>query len=123
MMKKAFIERNNMDTNNFSNKELRNIMKRLGQTYKTCTRRMDLIEESDRVEENARVYDNDNEYVRIINSTLKACSPNTQIIIKRDYLVDSEHNWFNKYFARSSYYRYKVKAIKEFLTKLDLVNI
>lgn len=111
-----------MDTRNYGNKELRSIIKYLGNSYKTSKRRIEIIEDTNKVEENYKIYDDDNEFVHTIEKALHACSPQSQIIIRNDYLLDIDASWYKSYFARSSYYRYKNKAIREFLDRLDDYN-
>ena len=112
-----------MDTRNYTYQQLKTILSYLGRSYRISKRRIAIISENNKVEENHRVYDDDNQYVRIIDNALKACSNNTQIIIKHDYLYEAEPYWYRKYYARSSYYRYKRKAVEEFLNHLEEINV
>ncbi len=63
----------------------------------------------------------DQQFLNLIERTLKCCSETTNWIIRFDFLEKQANDWYLNYFAKSSYYRLKRRAIYEFLNCLDAV--
>ncbi len=112
-----------METRTYTYKELQTILKYLGRSYKLSKQRIKNIQEANRIEENYRIYDDDTQFVHVIEEALLRCGEPYRTIIENDFLYDTDKKWYLSRFARSSYYRYKQKAVKEFLNHLGDIKI
>jgi|GEM_PF-2121987 len=63
----------------------------------------------------------DQDLINLIDSICGSCTPETAEIIREVYLKqDSEIGWQLGYFAKSTYYRKRRKAVDEFYEKMFL---
>lgn len=109
-----------MTLNNLTYEEEKNIVKYIGSTYQDSKKRMDILSYGNCVCENSKEYQDDLAYVRTINRVLSDCSRDTRYIITHEYLSNSESGWFLDCYSRSTFYRLKKRAIKEFIRCLHL---
>ena len=109
-----------MSLDNLSYEEEKKIVKYLGSIYQNSKKRMDILSYSGRVCENEPSYQNDLEYVRTINRILSDCSRDTRYIIMREYLMNSESDWYLDVYSRGTYYRLKKRAVNEFIRCLNI---
>ncbi|MEG0252587.1 MAG: hypothetical protein RR667_00690 [Muribaculaceae bacterium] len=53
--------------------------------------------------------------VAFIDGILKALSKEAQQLVENDYLNPVNHNWWDEYYSRSTYYRVRKKALDDVL--------
>ena len=94
-------------------------MKHLGHLYRRYRKEMDILEFNHAVQENYPTYSANADFVYRMDRNLRECSKDTRCIILNDYLLKSDPGWFTEYYSRSTYYRLKRKAVKEFVDCLN----
>lgn len=83
---------------------------------------MDRLKECEEIYANMEAISNDaiqqmNEYIRLIDEILNALTACSKLIIMNNYFqMTNDKNWWIQHFTRSSYYRKKEQAMKEFLS-------
>ncbi|HAE15542.1 MAG TPA: hypothetical protein DCG51_03240 [Erysipelotrichaceae bacterium] len=92
----------------------------VGRTYQIAKNRMDLERSSDMISEPDSTYADDAKMVYYVDRCLLECDRTTQLIIRKEYLEESAHKWYEEYFSRSTYYRLKTDAIRQFVESLNL---
>lgn len=95
------------------------VLEKLSECYLKSLRRIEIYEYQG-IKEESTQYHADLIMIEMIEIMLNACSENTQIIIKNEYLNHKRHEWYLDYYSRSNYYRLKKQAISEFI---DCLNI
>ncbi len=101
--------------------DLETVVRYIARKYRRCKMNID-IREITGVKEAKGLYDIDIGYVGLINCVLSGCSRETRLIITEGYLKDSDPKWYLEYWSRTTYYRKKREAIKEFLIVLNSVK-
>ncbi len=96
------------------------IMDYIGKNYRRAKRRLDLVKDADMVEENKYAYEDDKDFVNIVERTLEDCPPTLKNILRMKYFSVQDPDWYKAYYTRSSYYRLQKKAVSEFLDNLDI---
>lgn len=94
-------------------KEQEKVMCYLGKLYQRCKRDMQVEDQQ------SDQYYNDAKFVMKIDLVVKDLPKEYQLVIQKDYLQVSEGPWYLNYFSRSSYYRIRNKAVKEFISYID----
>ncbi|WP_051677934.1 MG284/MPN403 family protein [Mycoplasmopsis opalescens] len=61
-----------------------------------------------------------NEYIKFLN-LLSIMSEESRLIIEYDYYYAKDNKWFYDFFSKSTYYKRKQTAIKEFVELLKLL--
>mgnify|MGYP004451910115 FL=1 len=93
-------------------KEQEKLVRYMGKLYQRSKRNLQVEgEEGER-------YFQDMKFVMTIDLILKDMRKEQQLIIRKDYLQTPVDMWYRHYFSRSSYYRIRNKAIKEFVAAL-----
>ncbi len=64
--------------------------------------------------------ENDKTLIYLMDHALTHVSRETQLIIRHDYIFKSSENWYLEYFSKTSYYRYRLQAIDEFINCLNI---
>ena len=98
----------------------RKVVERFGVMYRRALKRMDILENTGCICEDAAGYRSEADLVFLVNRALEDCSQDTQCIIKNEYLKVSDPYWYEQYYTRSTYYRLKREAVDEFVESLDI---
>lgn len=98
-----------------TNRQLRNITQVICENYRSCKRKMESMENQNIVSLNMNEYTDAREYVRSVDRILQDCSSDTQLIITKGFLMNSNPVWYLDYFSRNTFYRLRHKAVVEFL--------
>lgn len=96
-----------------------NIMRRIGDLYRTSVRRLDIEQAAGRSIATEALRD-DFELKMMMDRTLADCSRTTRLITTRDFLEIPQKGWYRLYFSRSQYYRLRHRAVDEFLHCLQI---
>ena len=91
----------------------------IGKVYKGARKRKDIIEYADCVRENQIAYDRDQRMIRIVDRVLEDCTPETRLIIRKEFLESSSAQWYLDYFSKTTYYRLRRKAVAEFYKAMN----
>ena len=91
----------------------------LGKLYRSYKKEIEIFEYQNCVAENYRTYKAESEFIYLIDVNLRHCSKDTRCIITHDYLMDSEQDWYRDFYSKSTYYRLKRNAVKEFVDCLN----
>ena len=94
------------------------LSKAVGETYRCCKTRMKYYERMSCVAENMKAYQDDLALVTIVDLSLENCSRVSQLIIRKEFLEISEKKWYLEFFSKTTFYRNKKKAVKEFIENL-----
>ncbi len=100
--------------------EMMIMSKAVGETYRCCKTRMKYYERMAIVSENQKEYQDDLALVTIVDLTLENCSRVSQLIIRKEFLEINDKNWYMEFFSRTTFYRNKKKAVKEFIENLTI---
>ena len=94
------------------------LSKAVGDAYRSCRTRMKYYERMESVSENRKIYEEDLALVTIVDLSLENCSRVSQLIIRKEFLEVSDKKWFLEFFSKSTFYRNRKKAMKEFIENL-----
>ena len=92
----------------------------IGKIYMRARRRIDIYEIARCVRENQKCYDNDQQFVRMIDRSLEDCTPDTRKIIRKEFLEMQNTLWYMDFYSKSTYYRLRRRAIDEIIQCLNL---
>ncbi len=98
--------------------EMMILSKAVGETYRSCKQRMKYYERMACVAENRKAYQDDLALVTIVDLSLENCSRVSQLIIRKEFLEISDKKWYLEFFSKTTFYRNKKKAVKEFIENL-----
>ena len=84
--------------------EIEILSKAVGDAYRSCRTR--------------KIYEEDLALVTIVDLSLENCSRVSQLIIRKEFLEVSDKKWFLEFFSKSTFYRNRKKAMKEFIENL-----
>lgn len=108
-----------MNLNEMTYQQKRSIVREIGDAYQRSLRRIEITEHSGSKYQHEILKD-DYEMKWFLERALRDCSEESVRILTNDYLKKSDKYWYLNYYATSSYYRLKRKAIDEFLHSIDL---
>ena len=108
------------NTRKYSKEQYELIAGYVGRTYQRSKNRMELDRSSDMISEPDSTYADDAKLVYYVDRSLLECDRNAQLIIRKEFLEESENRWYEQYFSRSTFYRLKADAVKQFVDSLDL---
>ncbi len=100
-------------------KEKERVIRNMIKSYKRAQRYLE-IKNFEGVGEESSNYVSNQILSHLVESALKECSKDTQLIIENEYMKKSFRNWYFEYYSRSTYYRIKHKALDEFIDCLNL---
>lgn len=101
---------------NLSCRELEKIVNHIGVLYKKSVLRNNSLT----LNEQGKTYKDDKQLICAINSCLNECSKDTKCIIENEYLKNMDNYWYLEYYTKSTFYRLKKKAVKEFIDCMDI---
>ncbi|MDO4193707.1 MAG: hypothetical protein Q4D24_10425 [Erysipelotrichaceae bacterium] len=113
-------EHNASNDRDYSKEQYELIAGYVGKTYQRSKNRMELDRSADMISEPDSTYADDAKLVYYVDRCLLECDRTAQLIIRREFLEESEHKWYEQYFSRSTFYRLKADAVKQFVDCLNL---
>ena len=103
----------------WSEKSLNAVAEEVAQAYHAAKRQVNKTRATDNFAlEKNQVYQDNLEFLFAVDSAMMTLDSNEQMIIRNSYLRPQEKDWYLKFFARSTFYRLKKKALIKFLKAL-----
>lgn len=87
----------------------------VGRVYRSCKGTTEVMKKNNMVASRRKEYEQQCDFVFLIESRLQKCSKRTREIIENDFLLEAEKGWYLRRYSSSTYYRLKAKALIEFL--------
>ncbi|MBP3891502.1 MAG: hypothetical protein J6D29_04945 [Solobacterium sp.] len=91
------------------------IVKKVVEVYRLSTQKVEYYVYANCVRENQQEYEDGRNYVKKIDQVLENCKPNTQKIIRKDFLEMNDRWWYRVHYGKSQYYRLRKEAVLEFV--------
>lgn len=116
----TYIEKGKKGMTNFNNLSLNEkqvIVAHIADLYNQALAREELRKINASIEKDLE--SNDKLIICIMEYALRRSSKESRTIIHNDFVYKSEHSWYLEYFSKATYYRYKAKAIDEFINCLN----
>ena len=104
-----------------SDHEVQKIMDYLGELYRQAALRVDLTDHDKPQSAVSGRYLDDRSFIYTIDRSLRDCSKETQLVIRKQYLEVNEKNWYLQFFTQGSFRKILMNAIREFLHIMDLL--
>lgn len=103
--------------NNLTSNEKQVIIAHIADLYNQALAREELRKINASIEKDLEA--NDKLIICIVEYALRRSSKESRTIINNDFVYKSEQSWYLAYFSKTTYYRYKAKAIDEFINCLN----
>ncbi len=106
---------------NLNTREANTIITKIAMQYRMARKYMDLAAYSGYIRERQAEYDESRSVIAIVDRSLQDCTRDTQLIIRKEYLENNvQDQWYLEYYSKTTYYRMRKKAMKEFLENMNL---
>ncbi|MBR4455208.1 MAG: hypothetical protein IKS32_03185 [Solobacterium sp.] len=96
------------------------VLKYLGSIYRNAALRMDLAENEQANSPLKNCIQDDRDFIYRIDRGLLCCRPQTQWLIRKEYLENNDAGWYLNFVSKHTFRRLKEKAVTEFFGILDL---
>ncbi len=104
---------------NLTSQELEKIVLHVAKIYRKSNLR-NTINKNYNVKENNLLYKQDKDFIHTIECLLGECSRDTRCIIENEFLKKTDSYWYLDFYTKSTFYRLKKKAVKEFIDCMDI---